>query len=106
MKHWRENETYLWSTKGEENAFRRMKCRGIFGGQKLRQGYVAVAATNDDSLVLRLKYRDRTLLLPGDAEKQAEHAMLEENSGDLHADVLKVGIMAAKIRRRRNFWMR
>jgi len=51
----------------------------------------AVAAKNNDSLVLRLKYRNRTLLLPGVAEKQAEHAMLEENSDDLHADVLKVG---------------
>jgi competence protein ComEC len=51
----------------------------------------AAAAKNNDSLVLRLKYRNRTLLLPGDAEKQAEHAMLEENSADLHADVLKVG---------------
>ena len=47
----------------------------------------AVAAKNNDSLVLRLKYRNRTLLLPGDAEKQAERAILEENSDDLHADV-------------------
>jgi len=51
----------------------------------------AASAKNNDSLVLRLKYRNRMLLLPGDAEKLAEHAMLEENSGDLHADVLKVG---------------
>jgi competence protein ComEC len=40
----------------------------------------AAAATNNDSLVLKLKYRNRTLLLPGDAEKQAEHTMLKENS--------------------------
>ena len=56
----------------------------------------AVSAKNNDSLVLRLKYRNRTLLLPGDAEKQAEHAMLEENSDDLHADVLKVGHHGSK----------
>jgi competence protein ComEC len=56
-----------------------------------------VAAKNNDSLVLRLKFRDRTLLLPGDAEKQAEHAMLAENSEDeLHADVLKVGHHGSK----------
>jgi beta-lactamase superfamily II metal-dependent hydrolase len=53
-----------------------------------------VTAKNNDSLVLRLKYRNRTLLLPGDAEKQA---MLAENSeGDLHADVLKVGHHGSK----------
>jgi hypothetical protein len=37
-----------------------------------------------------------TLLLPGDAEKQAEHAMLEEHSDGLHADVLKVGHHGSK----------
>jgi competence protein ComEC len=57
---------------------------------------VAVTAKNNDSLVLRLKYRNRTLLLPGDAEKQAEHAMLEQNSADLHADVLKAGHHGSK----------
>ena len=57
---------------------------------------VAVTAKNNDSLVLRLKYRNRTLLFPGDAEKQAEHAMLEQNSADLHAHVLKVGHHGSK----------
>jgi competence protein ComEC len=53
---------------------------------------IAPEAKNDDSLVLRLHYRDRNILLPGDAEKQAEHAILDENSADaLRADVLKVG---------------
>jgi hypothetical protein len=47
-----------------------------------------------------------TLLLPGDAEKQAEHARLEERSDGLHADVLKVGHHGSKIRPRRNFWTR
>jgi competence protein ComEC len=56
----------------------------------------AVAAKNNDSLVLRLKYRNRRLLLPGDAEKQAEHTMLKENSAELRADVLKVGHHGSK----------
>jgi competence protein ComEC len=56
----------------------------------------SVAAKNNDSLVLRLKYRNRTLLLPGDVEKQAEHTMLQENSADLRADVLKVGHHGSK----------
>jgi competence protein ComEC len=39
-----------------------------------------------------LRYRDRTILLPGDAEKDAERTMLAENvETDLEADVLKVG---------------
>jgi len=53
---------------------------------------VAPLAKNNDSLVVRLRYLDRTILLPGDAEKQAEAAMLAENdAAALHADVLKVG---------------
>jgi competence protein ComEC len=64
---------------------------GEFLWPEISTGNPPVAAKNNDSLVLRLKYRNRTLLLPGDAEKQAEHAMLAENSTDLHADVLKVG---------------
>jgi competence protein ComEC len=53
---------------------------------------IAPSAKNNDSLVLRLRYGDRTLLLPGDAEKEAERAILSENAGaELRADVLKVG---------------
>jgi competence protein ComEC len=49
-------------------------------------------AKNDDSLVLRLRYENRGVLLPGDAEKEAERGMLLENSADeLQADVLKIG---------------
>jgi competence protein ComEC len=56
-----------------------------------------VAAKNNDSLVLRLKYGERTLLLPGDAEKQVENTLVAEDSrGELHADVLKVGHHGSK----------
>jgi competence protein ComEC len=49
-------------------------------------------AKNDDSLVLRLRYADRAVMLPGDAEKEAEREMLSENGADeLRADVLKIG---------------
>jgi competence protein ComEC len=55
------------------------------------------AARNDDSLVLRLRYADRGLMLPGDAEKEAEHDMLSENGEDeLHAEVLKIGHHGSK----------
>jgi len=58
---------------------------------------VAPLAKNNDSLVVRLRYLDRTILLPGDAEKQAEAAMLAENDAvALHADVLKVGHHGSK----------
>jgi competence protein ComEC len=50
------------------------------------------AAKNDDSLVLRLRHQERAILLPGDAEKEAEREMLSENNQDeLQADVLKIG---------------
>ena len=58
---------------------------------------IAPQAKNNDSLVIRLQYRDRTVLLPGDAEKQVEYAVLAENDpGFLHADVLKVGHHGSK----------
>jgi competence protein ComEC len=53
---------------------------------------IAPAAKNDDSLVLRLRYGDRSILLPGDAERLAEHAILAENGPEiLRSDVLKIG---------------
>jgi competence protein ComEC len=52
---------------------------------------------NNDSLVVHLKYGERTFMLPGDAEKQAESAILDENSETaLRADVLKVGHHGSK----------
>lgn len=58
---------------------------------------VAPSAKNNDSLVLRLRYRGRTILLPGDAEKEAERTMLaERNEDELQADVLKVGHHGSK----------
>ena len=57
----------------------------------------AATAKNNDSLVLRLKFGERTLLLPGDAEKQVENTLMAEDSGgELHADVLKVGHHGSK----------
>jgi competence protein ComEC len=55
------------------------------------------APKNDDSLVLQLRYRKRTVLLTGDAEKQAEREILAENPAEvLHADVLKIGHHGSK----------
>jgi len=59
------------------NYFSLDEVQGEFLWPETSRGNASVAAKNNDSLVLRLKYRNRTLLLPGDAEKQAEHAMLE-----------------------------
>ena len=53
---------------------------------------VAPEAKNDDSLMLRLQYRGRSFMLPGDAERFSEQQILAENSTDaLRSDVLKVG---------------
>jgi competence protein ComEC len=58
---------------------------------------IAATARNNDSLVVRLRYGDRTIFLPGDAEKQAEYSILAENEASfLHADVLKVGHHGSK----------
>ena len=55
------------------------------------------AARNDDSLVLRLQYQELRILLPGDAEKEAEREMLSESGPDeLRAEVLKIGHHGSK----------
>jgi competence protein ComEC len=68
--------------------------RFAFGGADLQvlaplPYYVpAGAATNDDSLVLRLSYGRHAFLLTGDVERPVERWMLDENEIQ-HADVLK-----------------
>ena len=58
---------------------------------------IAPAAKNNDSLVLRLHYGNRNVLLPGDAEKESERAILAENGADgLRADVVKIGHHGSK----------
>lgn len=57
----------------------------------------ALTAKNDDSLVVRVHFGNINILLPGDAEKQAEHEILKENAGDaLQSDILKVGHHGSK----------
>ena len=47
--------------------------------------------------MLRLRYGNRTILLPGDAEKDVERTLLSENSSqELQADVLKVSHHGSK----------
>jgi beta-lactamase superfamily II metal-dependent hydrolase len=54
-------------------------------------------AQNNDSLVLRLHYRDISLLLSGDAEHQVEKEIVSENdTGALHSEVLKIGHHGSK----------
>jgi competence protein ComEC len=54
-------------------------------------------AKNDDSLVLYLRYGLRSILLPGDAERTAEHEMLADTRAEgLHADILKIGHHGSK----------
>ncbi len=57
----------------------------------------SAAAKNDDSLVLRLRYQEHAVLLPGDAEKEAEREMLSESGRDeLRSEVLKIGHHGSK----------
>ena len=51
------------------------------------------AASNDDSLVLRVAYGHTSVLLEGDAQVASERRMLAQ---DLHADLLKVGHHGSK----------
>jgi competence protein ComEC len=61
-------------------------------GRKLFQKKLRPSAKNDDSLVFRVKFRERSFLLPGDAEKLSGHYMLSESDpASSQSDVLKVG---------------
>jgi competence protein ComEC len=58
---------------------------------------VAPSAKNDDSLVFRVAFGERSFLLPGDAEKTAERSILSESAPQtLRADVLKIGHHGSK----------
>lgn len=66
--------------------------QGKFLWPETVSGNIATEAKNDDSLVLSLHYGSRNILLPGDAEKQAERGILAESRPEtLQSDVLKVG---------------
>ena len=79
-----------------------MPVYAVARGDRLRFGAVTVdvlwpppganpsaPSGNDDSVVLRLRYGRRTLLLTGDIESRAERTLLSEGF-DLRADALKV----------------
>jgi competence protein ComEC len=53
------------------------------------QGVADLPSGNNDSIVLRLRFGRRTFLLTGDAESDAERALVASGD-DLRADVLKV----------------
>ena len=74
------------------NSFAWDNVEGRFFWPEATSAAPSQAAKNDDSLVLRLRYEDHTVLLPGDAERDAEREMLSESSSDeLRAEVLKIG---------------
>lgn len=66
-----------------------------FGGARIEilwpcPGISLDASPNDNSLVLRITYGDRSVLLVGDAEEHTEHKLVASGV-DLRADLLKVG---------------
>src|SRR5206468_10279121 len=86
IQHLGQGETFRWS--GTE---------ATFFWPENSPASRASAARNNDSLVFRLRYRSRTILLPGDAEKDVERTKLADNSeAELRADVLKVGHHGSK----------
>lgn len=77
--------------------FSRDGAEGEFLWPESSRGETAPSAKNDDSLVLRLRYGNQSLLLAGDAEKESERATLvESDANELRADVLKIGHHGSK----------
>ncbi len=67
-----------------------------FSGAKIQvlsppMGYVSSNQGNNDSLVFRVTYGERSFLLTGDMERAMEGRLLSGREIDLKADVLKVG---------------
>ena len=86
IEHELRGSTFVWD--GVE---------GTFFWPAIGSDAPAAQARNNDSLVLRLRYGDRTVLLPGDTERDAERDMLvQSDPGVFHADVLKVGHHGSK----------
>lgn len=68
----------------------------FFGGAKVEllapcPGYVPDEGANDNSLVVKVTYGSRAVLLVGDAEHAEERGLLQRGGGILRADFLKVG---------------
>jgi competence protein ComEC len=61
------------------------------------------ANANDNSLVLRLRYGNRTALLVGDAEEAEEHELLARHGAGLRADLLKIGHHGSRTSTRPDF---
>ena len=79
------------------NTFTWDNVEGKFFWPEISSAVPSPAAKNDDSLVLKLQYEDDAVLLPGDAEKEAERGMLAENGQHaLQAEVLKIGHHGSK----------
>jgi len=79
------------------NTFTWDNVEGKFFWPETSSAVTSPTAKNDDSLVLKLQYNTDTVLLPGDAEKEAERGMLAQNGqGELQADVLKIGHHGSK----------
>lgn len=67
-----------------------------FGGAKVEllapcPGYVPDEGANDNSMVVKVTYGSRAVLLVGDAEHAEENGLLKRGGGILRADFLKVG---------------
>jgi competence protein ComEC len=86
IKHEIRGQVFTWDS-----------VQGEFLWPEIGTEVVASSAKNNDSLVLRLKFGDRTLLFPGDAEKAVERAVLSQNDhAEIHADILKIGHHGSK----------
>jgi competence protein ComEC len=79
------------------NTFTWDNVEGKFFWPQTSSAALSSAAKNDDSLVLKLRYEKDAILLPGDAEKDAERGILTQNGQDeLQAEVLKIGHHGSK----------
>jgi competence protein ComEC len=54
-------------------------------------GYAPDAGANDNSVVLKISFGRRSVLLVGDAEREEEHDLIRHFGDRLHVDLLKVG---------------
>ncbi len=98
---WKNVEQHAKKSRVRIRALTRAVPEQTIGGVQVRVLYPAPdyipsdKASNNDSLVLEIRYKQRSILLTGDAERAAEYDMLQ--SGVLHpVTILKVGHHGSK----------
>ncbi len=89
----RDTENTIVTVAAEGEVLRNFPLGRLYVLHPPRRSTISSQASNlnNASVVIKLQYGGTSLLLEGDAEREAEHRMVRRYGGFLHSSVLKVG---------------